>query len=44
MKVPLNRGSSIGCFDLFLDTLLRGLPVRIPAEHPHPLGDACGNP
>ena len=29
-------------FDLFLDTLLRGLPARLPVEHPHPPDPGSG--
>lgn len=32
----LGLGTSAPRFDLYLDTLLRGLPVRTPPEHPHP--------
>lgn len=32
-------GSAPPRFDLFLDALLRGLPVRTPIEHAHPPGD-----
>jgi hypothetical protein len=32
----LGLGPSTPRFDLYLDTLLRGLPARTPPQHPHP--------
>ncbi len=32
----LNLGEAAPRFDLYLDTLLRGLPARTPTEHPRP--------
>ncbi|MET7567529.1 hypothetical protein ABZT04_03355 [Streptomyces sp. NPDC005492] len=35
-ETDLGLGTARPRFDLFLDTLLRGLPARTPVEHPRP--------
>ncbi|MET7487191.1 TetR family transcriptional regulator [Streptomyces sp. NPDC005538] len=35
-ETDLDLGTTRPRFDLFLDTVLRGLPARMPVEHPRP--------